>query len=217
MVEPMNIKKKPYTVIEGMIPNSRNVSSYQAIKAEQPTKGNKVILYTGSLLAEFGIEKLLEAFMKIKDESYELWICGPLTESKIVSLYCKKDTRIKYLGFLQKDDVIKAQQMATVLVNPRPNIGEYVKYSFPSKTMEYLLSGKPIIMFKLDGLPEDYFDFIYFFKEYNCDSIAKTIIDVCSKSEVELDQFGLKAQAFVLGYKNNLIQTKKAIDLVEQI
>ena len=50
---------------------------------------------------------------------------------------------------------------AAVLVNPRPNNEEYTKYSFPSKDIEYLLSGKPTVAFLLDGMPKCYQDFLY--------------------------------------------------------
>ena len=38
-------------------------------------------------------------------------------------------------------------------VNPRQNNEEFTKYSFPSKTMEYLASGVPVVAYKLDGIP----------------------------------------------------------------
>ena len=50
---------------------------------------------------------------------------------------------------------------ADVLVNPRPNEGEYTKYSFPSKNIEYLLSGNPVVGYMLSGMPEDYRRFVY--------------------------------------------------------
>lgn len=46
-------------------------------------------------------------------------------------------------------------------MNPRPNNESYTKYSFPSKDIEYLLSGKPTVAFLLDGMPECYRDFLY--------------------------------------------------------
>jgi len=183
---------------------------------EKP-KDKKIILYTGSLLNDFGIETLLKAFLQIENKNYELWLCGPTNESESVIEYTKIENRIKYLGFLRKDEVVKLQQNASVLINPRPNIGEYVKYSFPSKTMEYLLSGKPVIMFKLDGIPDDYYDYIYFIDNYDVDSIAETLITVCEKTDDELMKFGNKAQKFVRENKNSTLQTEKAIKMIEKL
>jgi glycosyltransferase involved in cell wall biosynthesis len=214
MSEPMNIGIKPYTVIEGLISTTTKISNvHYSVLNEMPLITN-VILYTGSLLKDFGIEMLLKAFLKIEDENYELWICGPYNESKTVQKYAKIDQRIKYLGFLQKDAVAKLQQKATVLINPRPNIGEYVKYSFPSKTMEYLLSGIPVIMFKLDGIPDDYYEHIYFIEKYNANSIAQKMIEICNKSRGELSDFGKKAKMFIINKKDCTSQTKKVIDML---
>jgi len=213
MAEPMKIGNKPYTVIEGLITKPQH-TFLNEIKDENQTE-KKILLYTGSLLNDFGIETLLKSFLKIPKNNFELWLCGPVNESKTVVEYSQIDSRIKYWGFLRKDEVAELQKKTTVLINPRPNIGEYVKYSFPSKTMEYLLSGKPVIMFKLDGIPSDYYDYIYFIDKNDEDSIAQTIISVCERSDEELIKFGNNAQKFVIENKNSKIQTEKAIMIVE--
>mgnify|MGYP003303651866 CR=1 FL=1 len=43
-----------------------------------------------------------------------------------------------FTGKIDRSQVLALQRSATVLVNPRRNNEEYTKYSFPSKTMEYL-------------------------------------------------------------------------------
>ena len=47
-----------------------------------------------------------------------------------------------------------------MLVNPRPDNEEYTRYSFPSKNIEYLLTGKPVVAYLLSGMPEVYQDFM---------------------------------------------------------
>jgi len=213
MANTIDIGNKPFTIIEGLITVNKNKCINKPIKQSE---SKKIILYTGSLLYDFGIETLLKAFVKIHNNNYELWLCGPINESKIVIEYSILDRRIKYLGFLNKEEVIEVQQKATVLINPRPNIGEYVKYSFPSKTMEYLLSGKPVIMYRLDGIPEEYYNFIYTIERYDVESIAQTILSVCEKSEIELLEFGIKARKFIIENKNSIIQTKKIIEMMKK-
>jgi len=83
--------------------------------------------------------------------------------------------------------------------------------------MEYLLSAKPVIMFKLDGIPEEYYDYIYFFDKYDVDSMAHTITTVCEKSNDELLSFGNKAQKFINKYKNSQIQTEKVINMLNEL
>lgn len=213
MTKIINIHNKPYVVIEGMVSRAQ-IEMYNRIPglAEVET-GTKIILYSGSFLKEFGIDNLLNAFLTIGNSKFELWLCGPPAEAELVLKFSNIDPRIKYLGFLQNEELIKAQKSATVLINPRPVFGEYVKYSFPSKTMEYLLSGRPLIMAKLPGLPTEYYDFIYFLSDTKADIIAKTILDICGRSREELNDFGYKAKMFVIRSKNSLAQAKKLDDI----
>ena len=69
--------------------------------------------------------------------------CGYVDLDLIESLLKKlqKDKRIIYWGVVEQKHVFEMQQQATLLVNPRKGHEEYTKYSFPSKTMEYMASG----------------------------------------------------------------------------
>ena len=90
-----------------------------------------------------------------------------------------KDRRIKYLGQIDPMKAKEWQNKADVLINPRMNNEEYTKYSFPSKTIEYLMTGKPVVAYKLDGMKDIYSDFLYVVPE-NEDSISglKKMIEV---------------------------------------
>ena len=57
----------------------------------------------------------------------------------------KKDNRIVFKGMVPNKIVVEDQLKATLLVNPRPSIGEFTRYSFPSKNMEYMVSGTPMV------------------------------------------------------------------------
>src|SRR5690606_28854588 len=98
----------------------------------------KTILYTGTLAKRYGIVHLLEAFALIKDQDYRLWICGDGDARDEVNEKVRMDPRITYFSQISRERVLKFQKKATVLVNPRKSEGEFTKYSFPSKTMEYL-------------------------------------------------------------------------------
>ena len=167
--------KRPYAVIEGFLPNS---NFPQNVK-RQP----KTILYTGSLNTALGVDRLLEAFEKIEDNEYELWICGAGGIQPEVEAYTKKDRRIKYMGFLAKSDISLLQVKCDVLVNPRSNNDEFTKYSFPSKTMEYLLSGSKVVMYPLSGIPQEYFEFITVVEGDSVEDLKNTLIAACEDME----------------------------------
>ena len=126
--------------------------------------------------------------------------------------YQKKDSRIKYNGVVNNEQIVAAEINATLLVNPRFSNQEFVKYSFPSKTSEYMLSGTPLLTTRLCGIPEEYFEYLYTFDEESEDGFANKLQEILSKTTNELDQKGKSAQSFVLKHKNNFVQSKKIID-----
>ncbi len=206
MKEPLKVGKREYTVIEG-------ICNGTAPELLEDSGKEKIILYTGTLHKKFGIGNLLEAFSSIDSEKYRLWICGGGDMEEEIVSRAAKDSRIKFYGYLSKSDIGKLQQQSTVLVNPRQNEGEYTKYSFPSKTMEYMLSGKPVIMYKLDGIPNEYDEYLHLVSENTVDALKNKILEVCEQPYEQREAFGCKASEFVMKEKNSLIQAEKVIDI----
>ena len=104
---------------------------------------------------------------------------------------------------------------ATLLVNPRPTDEEYVKYSFPSKTMEYMASGTPVLTTVLPGMPKEYHPYVYLLEDETAEGIAKKLKLVMAESDEVLFHKGQRAREFVLEQKNNVIQGKKILDMLE--
>lgn len=211
MLNRLSIADKPYVVIEGIVDS--NIELENNMFKEK----NKIILYTGTLNFKFGIKNLLDAFDFIKNEQFELWICGRGEAEEEIKNRAKVDRRIKYLGYLTKNEIFQLQRKAKLLVNPRTNDGEYTKYSFPSKTMEYMLSGTPVLMYKLEGIPDEYDQYLYYIDGKKPNDIANAIINVCMKPQEELDSFGLESRDFVLNNKNCYKQANKIISLIKSI
>lgn len=128
-----------------------------------------------------------------------------------------QDHRIKYMGIVSNEMVVKALKEATLLINPRPSNSEFTKYSFPSKNMEYMASGTPLVTTPLPGMPKEYNRFVYLFNDESVEGISSTLRVLLSKSSDELYKFGLRAKQFVINHKNNLIQAKRILNLSESI
>src|SRR5699024_5783196 len=105
------------------------------------------------------------------DDQYELWLVGSGDADNIVAEYALNDHRIKPLGFTTPDKILELQNQATVLVNPRLNKHSYVRYSFPSKTVEYLATGKPVISHRLDCMGSEYEAVIEYVSEATSQSL----------------------------------------------
>jgi len=210
MKEPLCVGERPYVVVEGIAGEQA-----QEMKNVKSATANKVILYTGSLQYQFGIRSLLDAFALIEDDDYALWICGAGEAKEEIIERAKKDKRIRFFGYITKDEVRELQSQATVLINPRRDEAEYTKYSFPSKTMEYMMSGVPVIMYKLAGIPEEYQEYLYYVNGNTTLDLKNKITEVCTLSEEELALFGAKAKAFVEREKSAKVQAKRILSLME--
>ena len=208
MAEGLGIQKEPWIVVEGIFGGAINE------KRSSPPTDEKVVLYTGTFDPRYGIMNLLDAFRLIDDSRYRLWICGEGLAKKIVIERAKSDSRIKYFGQLPHAEVIRLQRSATVLVNPRTSIGEYTKYSFPSKILEYMASGTPCIMHRLPGIPEEYFSYSFIAQEETAEGLKKKILSVCSMDSMQLLDAGRAAQEFVRKSKNPIHQARRIYDLL---
>lgn len=200
---------KPYCVVEGI------ASKSQQIKERENTE--KTILYTGTLHQKFGVMNLVEAFNQIESPDYRLVICGIGDSEKEIREAAEKNPRISFLGQLTRSEVLELQNQATILVNPRHNNEEYTKYSFPSKTMEYLSSGIPIVAYKLDGIPDEYNSYIQYVEDDSIESLKKKLVEVCELSNEERQNIGSRGRTFVLSNKNSTIQVKKIVTLIKTI
>ena len=159
LTEPMKdalpVGNKPYRVIEGIVADLEEpAESPESVGAE------KYIVYTGKLNERFGVKDLIDSFGLIDDPDCILVLCGIGDCDAYAAQAGKKDPRIMVLGQVPPEEARRWQHKAAVLVNPRRGDEDFVPYSFPSKNIEYLLTGKPVVAYLLPGMPARYADFL---------------------------------------------------------
>ena len=147
----LNPRGKPYIVLEGHADIAMADKSPSLSRKESP----RVCLYAGSVCALYGLPELVEGFRKADLPNARLVIYGPGDYVEELKAICAEDPRVEYGGMLLSSQVVEKEMEATLLVNPRPTGEEYVKYSFPSKTMEYMASGTPVLTTRLPGMPAE--------------------------------------------------------------
>ena len=103
---------------------------------------------------------------------------------------------------------------AALLVNPRPTNEEYTKYSFPSKNMEYMVSGTPVLTTDLPGMPRDYLPYVYLIEKEDVEGVAESFKYVLNISQCDRDSKGFEAKRYVIENKSNVKQAAKVINLI---
>jgi glycosyltransferase involved in cell wall biosynthesis len=212
MNDVVNPKRRPFVVIEGLVdpgcsfvPKKINDSSC------------RVILYAGMLEKRFGIDLLIEAFNRIHCSDCELVIYGQGTYADFVTQASKINTKIRFYGSVPNEVVLQAESNATILVNPRSKEMEFAKYSFPSKVIEYMSTGTPVVMMALPGIPRGYLEHVFVFEEYNADCLARVLMKVLDLPDDERRKRGDRAQQFVYERVDYREQIQKVTYLVERL
>lgn len=207
MNERVRASSENYTVMEGIAPAPYEDSAEKF--------SEKTMLYTGGLAETYGVVDLCEAFHRTANPEYRLILCGSGQAENTVKQYAAKDRRISYLGLIERKKARILQCQASVLVNPRGDEGAFTAYSFPSKILEYMSSGTPVMMRKLKGIPPEYMEHCCPIVSDSIDGFSNEIDLVLSKSSEELAALGADAKEFVTKQKGIEQQGRKLIRLLE--
>lgn len=210
MKDKLPINGRPYIQMEGIYNDTCKMDGVEPI-----TK--KVVMYTGNLDERYGLKMLVDAFMEIEDSDMRLWIRGSGAMKNYISECVKKDNRIVLLNKMSRCDLIKSQKQATVLVNPVPPTKEFTKYFFPSKTLEYLASGTATLMYHLESIPSEYDEHLFYIEGTEKDNLKQSIINICSKSNKELEEHGKAASLFIMEEKCPQKQVAKLITFMKSL
>lgn len=203
------IASEKYVVIDGVIDERQPITSMKKT-------GKCVFMYAGALSHEYGIDLLIESFKELDLDNIELWFCGKGSMESFIREASSKDERIKYFGYLDKVRLGHTFADVNVCINPRYDSGEFTKYSFPSKNLEYALAGRPVICFKLRGMSDDYDDIFYYVANNTKDDLQDVLVFFAQMNFDELERRGVVARNFVIEHNNSFRQAEKILTLVER-
>jgi glycosyltransferase involved in cell wall biosynthesis len=208
---------RPFLCIEGGISNDL-ISKYQAIAATA-VKDNScfTIVSVGRLDEINGINEILGAFTLIKDKEFRLHIAGTGPLETTVKRAAANDTRITYHGLLPFDKVLALYMSADVLVNMRLTQQISTRYFFPSKTMEYLASGVPLITTCPGNLAAEYGEFAYLLHNETPQALSQLIKMVAALPEQHRRERARIAQNFMAENKTWDHQAKRITRFLEEL
>ena len=110
-----------------------------------PLKAGRVsLLYSGAFEEYNGIRELMAAARELP-EGVTVRICGNGRLEEYVKKEAAENPAAEYLGYLSPDKLAREILSADILLNLRNPGSRVCAYSFPSKMISYLASGKRIV------------------------------------------------------------------------
>lgn len=213
MAKVIRIPKARYCVIEGIYSPPAMVLSDVTI----PRDERYTIMYAGALMEQYNIMNLVRAVRDLSDENVRLHIYGEGELVEEITAFSKADHRIVYRGVVPREEIILEERKASLLVNPRRSTEEYTRYSFPSKNIEYMASGTPVLFTKLPSMPREYDEYVNFMEREDTQGIKEAIIKVMRTDQSMLKEKAEKARDFILSKKSPILQAQKVHSLLNNL
>ena len=199
--------------------HSCDISLFDGIEKKNLHDGKITIVYAGMLVNCYGINVIINT-MKRLPENYNLILCGGgsdqiikfIKEAEII------DKRIRYLGLISREEVIKLEVSADILLLIRvadSPVNDYIaQYCQSSKISEYLMSGTPVIATKIPSIPAIFDDYLNYTTS-NSDEIAKEIISVANNDNNFYSDKANRGKKFAKSNCTYEKQFSKLIDFIQ--
>jgi len=157
------------------------------------TEHDKVVVFIGTIYEFAGLDKIISnfEFLKRSLKNIKLLIIGggPFFNT-IKSLVSKKkiESDVILTGFKPQSDLPKYISLADICINPF-EVNETTDRVIPTKILEYLVCGKPVLSTPLKGttelLPNDDFGINY----SSCEKFLETLLNLLKNTE-KLEKLG---------------------------
>jgi len=205
--------QKPYVVMEGILNQEAEEKNDLVQKKPEP----RAIMYAGRLHERYGVLNLMDAFEQLEVEHTELWLFGSGTAVEAIQDRTAKNPRIRYFGSVSRQEVLNYEKQATLLVNTRSTQEAFTEYSFPSKTIEYMVSGTPLLTTRLRGIPEEYFSYVFSIEDNEVEQLKIALEQILRMSDEDLEAKGNAARQFILEQKNAQKQSLRILEFLKGI
>ena len=178
-----NDANKPHLIIEGIVENIN-----QNTKKDGDTP---YFFFGGSLSPRYGINALIEGFLALNRKDIKLVVAG---HSGILKDY----PNVEFKGVLDVKDVLKYEANAIANINPRPYSEDLDRFSIPSKTLEYMAAGRPVISVKNTILQKVFEDDVIWVNSSKSSDLMEGMNKALQLTEVERENIGEEIKNKVL-------------------
>lgn len=165
--------------------------------ASPATPSRRTILYAGARSRAGGVDRLIAAVARLRTPDVHLVMTGQGKgyDPDIARMTVESD-RVTDLGMVTEGELERLAFSADVLVNPRPVRSDDSCMNFPSKVLDYMSYGRPIVSTRAPGLGPTFDDLLVFSEGDEPEQLAQTIDRVLGWSPAERTHFAERCRHF---------------------
>jgi glycosyltransferase involved in cell wall biosynthesis len=212
MADPLRLSADQFIVVEGMV-DLEDLPVPQS-PAVEPRSNLFTVAYTGGVSRRYGLTDLVDSMRHIPEPEVRLVICGDGDARNYVEHAAADDHRIMFMGSVSRAESLIWQSRADVLINPRSPAAAFTRLSFPSKNLEYLAAGKPVLAYWNAGTPHEYDNHLLYVEERGSEGIAASIRAVMGMTATERADVGARSRDFVRREKTASHQMARVLTFV---
>jgi len=168
-----------------------------ANKIKNTNKGSFNILYTGGLSINYGIDLLLNTFRLANRPEWRLFITGWGDSVNKVRDFSVNNPQVQFLGTVDNKKLAELYQLADVLINPKLTSTSGAWLSFPSKIVEYLSTGKPVVSTNLPVFDADFRQHLIIAQSDTPEELIRCLEDVSSWNDQQRESWRAQTIKFV--------------------
>ncbi|MDD2284086.1 MAG: glycosyltransferase [Paludibacter sp.] len=167
-------QKKYKLHLDGGITKIRTLQTKDRTETARNIGKPVILTYSGSYHKYCGIDRLIQFFKSIEDPHLRLHLTGKCDNERLLKLF-RSDPRIHFFGFVTEKMLAKLQSETFAFVNfYLPDDGS-TSGKFPSKILEYMSFGKPVLSTETAGVAPEYNKFVSFFDANNPSSFQSAL------------------------------------------
>lgn len=175
------------------------------------------VLYAGGLYAAYGVDRLIDAVAGIDNYPVQLRLFGRGDQENRIRELSSHDPRFFYGGFVGGEELMSELEAADVLVNPRPTGEKFAQMSFPSKLVEYLAIGRPVLTTRIKSIPESFNDCFFFIEDETPEGIRAALLHLIHLTPSERGRTSSYGRSFVEKELSEAVIGKKIADLIRRV
>ena len=170
---------------------------------------NLVLVLAGMLWEQNGTALVLNTLKQHPELNVKVIFAGKGQDVSDIINEAKSDSRIEYKGMLSPDELFRVYETADVLLNLR--IEDTVDYHFPSKLLEYLVTGKVVISTPVAHAERDYGRFLSILNPATPESLSSLLKEIMNIDKETLFRKGVEQRNYMIENRTWEVRTKEII------